>query len=258
MIKKLNNKEGVKQSSTLAGQRELIREMRNTINDLIASVFPTKLENPRDSSEPYVEDGKLHPYIGKDKPFDLARFKAQAQAIQDSEDKPVNKLHCCERHFLDETVAGHGDKPGEGWVKTIKEKIDIGYGEWWVDDGCGEYFLNEDALIDFIHQNFVEKERVREMTKDKIICSAIKEHLTGKVWFGERHHDCIWLMGKFDTDISTLDTEGFWVIGRGYNGRFVDRREAYQIAVELGKVPPATTQQIANNNTPELRSIDLW
>ena len=88
------------------------------------------------------------------------------------------------------------------------------------------------------------------MTKDKIICSAIKEHSTGEVWFGKRHDDCIWLMGKFD--------EGFWVRGHGDNGRFVDRREAYQIAVELGKVPPATTQQIANNNTPELRSIDLW
>ncbi len=38
MIKKLNNNEGVKRSQTTAGQRELIREMRNTLNEVIDSV----------------------------------------------------------------------------------------------------------------------------------------------------------------------------------------------------------------------------
>jgi len=36
------------------------------------------------------------------------------------------------------------------WVKELKEKIAPPFGEWWVDDGCGEYHFDEDALVDFI------------------------------------------------------------------------------------------------------------
>lgn len=37
-IKRLPNHRGVKLSSTLSGQRELIREMRNKINELVDAV----------------------------------------------------------------------------------------------------------------------------------------------------------------------------------------------------------------------------
>jgi hypothetical protein len=38
MIERLNNNEGVKRSQTTAGQRELLREMREKLNELIESV----------------------------------------------------------------------------------------------------------------------------------------------------------------------------------------------------------------------------
>ncbi len=46
-IKLLQKHRGVKLSSTLAGQRELIREMRNKINKLIESINDHLSEHPR-------------------------------------------------------------------------------------------------------------------------------------------------------------------------------------------------------------------
>ena len=93
---------------------------------------------------------------------------------------------------------------------------------------------------------------------DVIVCSAIKEYTSEEVWFGKRHADCIWLVAQFSRKFTSLDHQGFWVVGKGSIGRFVSRREAYSILVSQGKAKPATQEQINNNNTPELYSEDLW
>lgn len=67
------------------------------------------------------------------------------------------------------------------------------------------------------------------------ICSAIKRKSDGKIFRGQRHDDCIQSAGS--RGWSTKDTQtaeqGFMTSAN----RFVDRKEAYQLQVEAGRVP---------------------
>ncbi len=55
-LKKLASNRGVKLSSTLGGQRELVREMRNTINDIIDALDSFALEYLAKKEEPKQSD----------------------------------------------------------------------------------------------------------------------------------------------------------------------------------------------------------
>lgn len=61
MIKKLSNNQGVRKSSTLGGQRELIREMRKKINEIIDAV--TLLQTQMDSLLGTMEEPMMEPMM---------------------------------------------------------------------------------------------------------------------------------------------------------------------------------------------------
>lgn len=46
----------------------------------------------------------------------------------------------------------------ESKKKEFMEKIDCGYGEWWIDDGTGEYYLDEEQVFNWIITNFQPKD----------------------------------------------------------------------------------------------------
>lgn len=64
----------------------------------------------------------------------------------------------------------------------------------------------------------------------KIECAAIERKEDGRIWIGERHHDCIHDIVKSGEATSVtreLFTQGFLTD----QGDFVDRNEAHRIAV---------------------------
>ena len=86
----------------------------------------------------------------------------------------------------------------------------------------------------------------------KIECTAIERKEDGRIWIGERHHNCIHDIVKSGEATSVtreLFTQGFLTD----QGDFVDRCEAHRIAVVANQIPDTT-------HTPEdvLISEDLY
>ena len=73
------------------------------------------------------------------------------------------------------------------WVKELKEKIAPPFGEWWVDDGCGEYHFDEDALVDFIQS---EIDQALDSQREQV------ESLIDEMWIDKEKdkdgHDVGW------------------------------------------------------------------
>lgn len=94
------------------------------------------------------------------------------------------------------------------------------------------------------------------MTNYHIICSAVREVETGEVWFGPRHSDAIFLMHQFRGGKGARYEEGFWVIGSGERGSFVDRLEAAKIALANGQISEPAS--MLHPGDSDLYSEDLW
>lgn len=91
---------------------------------------------------------------------------------------------------------------------------------------------------------------------DKVVCSAVRDLETGEVWFGMRHSDAIFLMRRFMGVKLPAYEQGFWVVGKGSLGRFVDRYEAGRIALQSGQISKLPEQLHPNDS--DLYSEDLW
>lgn len=75
--------------------------------------------------------------------------------------------------------------------------------------------------------------------KERIICAAVRNEDTGKIYYGHRHSNCFdasnselsWTMNRQQMSI-VRRTQGFITS----ENRFVDRKEALTIALECGQI----------------------
>lgn len=91
---------------------------------------------------------------------------------------------------------------------------------------------------------------------DKVVCAAVRELETGEVWFGMRHSDAIFLMCSFRGEKRIPNEQGFWMVGNGSLGSFVDRHTAGRIALKSGQI--RELPEVLHPNDSDLYSEDLW
>ncbi len=66
----------------------------------------------------------------------------------------------------------------------------------------------------------------------KIACAALKLKSDGRIFHGKRHNDCIFVAHRVSGEKPVLGTYGFLTT----DGKFVDRKQAMDIAIEAGQV----------------------
>lgn len=143
--KKLNNNVGVKLSSTLTGQRELIREMRNKINELVEY-----LQEEASKGECDVMCNECMP----PKPMNDHKY-LKGVIIHERTDCPPDTLYMINENLLDKVI------PPEQENEFFK-------------------LIMEYKLSDFTHMakmiskelksEYISKEKIKEYVSDKLNC----------------------------------------------------------------------------------------
>lgn len=175
--KKLGNNDGVKLSSTLGGQRELIRQHRNKINEIIdyLSKTPTRKNHSRGVDEDIISEASkgecteipcTHCTYGnptckichtnppeheiKSPEFDMDKFKHSAEEAK----KTFEHEESWEREIRDEnwdTEAG-----------IMTKQVYLRHGR---KIGTATTPLKVEMIIDYIKANFVSKEKIKREGK---------------------------------------------------------------------------------------------